>query len=89
MRDGDRRERGVGGAATRRLHRFPDFLGDTLRSLGAAIQQQHENNNQPNFLANLFQGVGQLGQLKGMFGGGGGDMSGGGSSGPITSPSQV
>ena len=60
-----------------------------IAQTNAAIQQQHENNNQPNFLANLFQGVGQLGQLKGMFGGGGGDMSGGGSSGPITSPSQV
>lgn len=59
-----------------------------IAQTNAAIAQQRENNNQPNFLANLLQGTGQLAQVRGMFGGGSGG-GGDGSSGPITSPSQV
>lgn len=52
-----------------------------IAQTNAAIAQQHENNNQPNFLGNLLQGAGQIAQIKGMFGdkGGGGNTSGGGS----------
>jgi hypothetical protein len=48
------------------------------------------NNNKPNLLANLFQGAGTLAQAYQTYkGSGGGNVAGGGGSGPITSPSQV
>lgn len=51
-----------------------------IAQTNAAIAQQHENNNQPNFLGNLLQGAGQIAQIKGMFSDkGGGGATGGGS----------
>lgn len=52
-------------------------INGQIAQANAALGQQRNNQGEPNFLANLLQGGGQLAQIKGMFdgkGGGGGQV---------------
>jgi hypothetical protein len=61
-----------------------------IAQANASIAQQNANSNQPNLLGNLLKGAGTLAQMYQTYKGtGGGNVAGGGGSGPITSPSQV